>query len=62
MAPLTHRTSATAVSSKHSDDVMPNNPLQSDFAADDNASMDSDERYLVRLWRACQPVDTMVLK
>lgn len=50
MAPLTHRTSATAVSSKHSDDVMPNNPLQSDFAAsDDTASMDSDERYLVRL-------------
>lgn len=49
MAPLTHRTSATAVSSKHSDDVTPNNPLQSDFAGDDSASMDSDERYLVRL-------------
>lgn len=49
MAPLTHRTSATAVSSKQSDDVAPNNPLQSDFDAGDNSSIDSDERYLVRL-------------
>lgn len=50
MAPLTQRTSATAVKSDN-DDVKPNNPLQSDFASgsDDGDSMDSDERYLVRL-------------
>lgn len=48
MAPLTHRTSATAVLSKHSDDVTPNNPLQADFDANDTSSIDSDERYLVR--------------
>lgn len=51
MAPLTHRTSATALPPKYTerDDINPNNPLQSDFAADDSASIDSDERYLVRL-------------
>lgn len=30
------------------DAVKPNNPLQSDFNADDTSSMDEDERYLVR--------------
>jgi hypothetical protein len=30
------------------DAVKPNNPLQSDFQADDTSSMDEDERYLVR--------------
>jgi len=30
------------------DAVRPNNPLQSDFNADDTSSMDEDERYLVR--------------
>ena len=30
------------------DAVAPNNPLQSDFNADDTSSMDEDERYLVR--------------
>lgn len=50
MAPLTQRTSATAVKSDN-DDVKPNNPLQSDLTSgsDDGDSMDSDERYLVRL-------------
>ena len=30
------------------DAVKPNNPLQSDFNADDSSSIDNDERYLVR--------------
>ena len=30
------------------DPVKPNNPLQSDFNANDDSSIDSDERYLVR--------------
>lgn len=36
-------------SAARSDSLKPNNPLQSDFNANDDAtSMDSDERYLVR--------------
>lgn len=41
---------AAAKSSAPTDgDIQPNNPLQSDFNAEDNSSVDSDERYLVRL-------------
>ncbi|KAK4505293.1 hypothetical protein PRZ48_003256 [Zasmidium cellare] len=48
MASLKSRASATTAPPKYSDAVAaPNNPLQSDFAAaDDSASIDSDERYL----------------
>ena len=43
MASIKRHTSA-----EDTQDIRPNNPLQSDFNADDTSSMDSDERYLVR--------------
>lgn len=47
MASKTHATSSD-VSPAKEEDIRPNNPLQSDFNADDTSSMDEDERYLVR--------------
>ena len=43
MASVKHRASAS-----DSEDIRPQNPLQSDFNADDTSNMDADERYLVR--------------
>jgi hypothetical protein len=40
------RTATAGADAVHA--VKPNNPLQSDFNADDTSSMDEDERYLVR--------------
>lgn len=48
MTPITRLTSNGRSSAKE-EDIRPNNPLQSDFTADDSSSMDADERYLV--WR-----------
>ncbi len=48
MATTTRHESGSG-SSAPKDDIRPNNPLQADFDAEDNSSMDSDERYLVRL-------------
>lgn len=44
---LSKRSSSKAIQAAGSDDFAPNNPLQSDFNADDSSSIDSDERYLV---------------
>lgn len=38
----------TATATADADAVKPNNPLQSNFNADDSSSIDEDERYLVR--------------
>ena len=47
----TKRHAAAGHSQVTDDDIRPNNPLQSDFNANETRSMDSDERYLVRLIR-----------
>lgn len=50
MTSTKHRTSVTGSTTQDGDmGPLQNNPLQSDFTADDTGSMDSDERYLVRL-------------
>jgi hypothetical protein len=48
MTSVKQRVSATTDGDR--DELRPNNPLQADFgASDDDSSIDSDERYLVRL-------------
>jgi hypothetical protein len=49
---MTKRNASNGDSPAMNGSIQPNNPLQADFDAEDTSSMDSDERYLVRLMRS----------
>lgn len=47
--PATKRNVSAADSPARNESIKPNNPLQSDFDAENSSEMDADERYLVWL-------------